>query len=147
MKKPIVIAIIYAIFLFPSFCSFAEGDFSLQANEPLYGTWVNDKMFPAKMVKLPDGIDSDYWPSTSSTPFRSAASKYVAKWTDSDGNAYYNSIDTFTSGDIKGHIVYCLWKVSADGKSMEMNWREFAGEFLKEINHKSNYFIFYRAQE
>lgn len=127
--------------------SVAQDKYVRNANEEIYGTWVNEEMFPAKMVKLTDGSYEDYYPASAGTPFRGGKQEIIRKWTDSDGNVFYETVDTFTFGSIKGIKTYNLWKVSNGRAVMEMNWSEGA-QFPKEIDPKGyNYFIFHRSEK
>jgi hypothetical protein len=64
------------------------GKYVPRANEEFYGTWINEKMDPMKIVISPDGSFGDYNLTTATTPFRGGKWKIFRKWTDSEGSVY-----------------------------------------------------------
>ena len=108
-------------------------------------------MYPSKMVKSSDGF-KDYFPLDESTPFRGGTEEIFKKWTDTDGNIFYQTLNTFTSGPI-GVKTQCLCKVSQSGTVLEMVWRQTGTEidpnkFPAKIDPKSaDYLVFQRSKE
>jgi hypothetical protein len=89
-------------------------------NEVFYGTWVNEKMYPQKMVKRSDGSYDDYATVSDTTPFRGGRYEIFKKWTDSEGNVFYETYDTFSFGI---HLkTQNLWRVSKSGTLLEMTY-------------------------
>jgi hypothetical protein len=128
----------------------AKGKYVPKPNEELYGTWTNEEMSHQKTVNHPDGKFEDYFSVSDTTPFRGGTTEIVKKWTDSEGNVWYNTCDTFTTGSVKGHKVQNLWKISKSGTVAEFVWSEVGqfdpSKFPTTIDPKgNNYFIFNSA--
>ena len=87
---------------------------------------TNEKMFPPKMLESPNGTWEHYFPVSNTKPFHGGKMEIIKKWTDSDRSVYYYTLDTETFGVDKGKVRR-LWKISEDGKVLEMVWRESAG--------------------
>ena len=119
--------------------------FAFSRTEVLYGTWVNGKMDPAKIVLNPDGSFEDFKHASDENPFRTGNQEMINKWTDSEDNVYYETYDTLPYG----MIMHSLWKVSGSGTVLEMVGRAAVVDpkySPREIDPKDpNYFIFYRA--
>jgi hypothetical protein len=137
--------------------AFGQEKYVPKPDEELYGTWVNEEMNPPKTVIGPDGTFADYFPATYNKPFRGGTVEIFKKWTDSEGNVYYDTFDTFTSGmGVQGMKTQSLRKVSKSGTVLEWSWAavsEFGPEkFPSTIDTNSQhdvsgYFIYNRAKE
>jgi hypothetical protein len=112
-------------------------------------------MNPPKIVMDPDGSFANYFPVTYNKPFQGGKSEIFKKWTDSEGNVYYNTFNTFAFGSSYMNKTQNLWKVSKSGTVLEMIWA-IVGEFgpdkfptfdTKIDNMNAGYLIFYRATE
>ncbi len=97
------------------------------AEEPLYGTWVNEQFGtgtgnPQKCVYFADGRELDYMMAADKEPWMENKLKVEDQWRDEDGNYWYKLSWTswyygYSSGEIyKG---YSLVKVSASGSTLE----------------------------
>jgi len=137
---------------------FGQEKYTPKPNEEIYGTWVNDDMMPPKTVSSPDGTFSDYFPASYGKPYEGGKSEIVKTWTDSEGNVYYDTDDTFTfGGTMELTKIQSLKKVSQSGTVLEWNWiavSEFGSEkFPPAIDPTKNqhdvagYFIYHRAKE
>jgi len=123
----------------------AQGLYIPSANEPFYGTWMNEKISPPKTIHYPYGTFEDYKSLSDTTPFRNGKSTFVRKSTDSEGNVYYETNDRMSFGI----VLHSIWKISDSGKVLEMVGRAAGIEqkdFPKEISQKDpHYFIYYRS--
>jgi hypothetical protein len=128
-----------------------------QPKEELYGTWINRNVFPEKTVINPNGTFADYNGASAITPFRGGHLKIFNKWTDREGNVYYQGVIKVTFPIIVSKtlpekmIDENLFKVSNSGEVLEINYQEVKeGDFdpkyfPKTIDPKDNrYLIFYR---
>jgi hypothetical protein len=137
---------------------FGQEKYTPNPNEVINGTWVNDEMMPPKVVVSPDGTIEYYFPASFSKPYQTWKSEIVKKWTDPDGNVYYETYDTLTSGGTMEHTRFqCLKKISKSGTVLEWNWvtvSEFRPEkFPPAIDPTKNsvdvagYLIYERAKQ
>jgi hypothetical protein len=137
---------------------FGQETYTPKPNEEIYGTWVNDEMMPPKVVINPDGSIEYYFPASYSKPYQGWKSEIVKKWTDSEGNVYYETYDTLTFGGTMEHTRFqCLKKVSKSGTVLEWNWvtvSKFGPEKFppaldptKNAVDVSGYLIYSRAKE
>jgi hypothetical protein len=104
---------------------------SAAADEPLFGTWVNEefgtgKGCPQKCMLYPDGRELDYMMTTDEQPWWENKFKIEDRWRDNDGNnwytlswtgGYYGYFDT--SAVSCGSKGYSLVKVGASGTTIE----------------------------
>lgn len=129
----------------------AQDKYVASEDEELYGTWSNDNMFPPKIVISADGTFEEYFPISNTKAFRGGTVEMIKKWTGSDNGVYYYTLDRLTSGPDKGTRTRFLWKVSEDGKVLEMVWRPSGPAFdpsgmPTEIDPKDrNYLVFDRS--
>jgi hypothetical protein len=137
---------------------FGQDTYTPNPNEEIYGTWVNDEMMPQKVVIDPDGSMAYYFPASYSKPYQGWKSEIVKKWTDSEGNIYYQTYDTLTFGGTMEHTRFqCLKRISESGAVLEWNWvtvSKFSPEkFPSAIDPTKNavdvsgYLIFHRATQ
>jgi len=156
MKKPMVLcAFLATALLVIVFSGFGQEKYTPKPNEEIYGTWVNEQINPPKTAKNPDGTFANYFPASFSKPFQGGKSEIFKKWTDSEGNVYYDTFDTFTFGSSMINKAQCLWKVSKSGTVLEQIWvsvSDFAPDkfptFETKIdNMTTGYLIYYRAKE
>ena len=154
-----VILFVSVVILLVAFGVLGFGDerYVPKPNEEVYGVWVNEAANPPKTVNNPDGTFADYFPASYSKPYQGGNSEIVKKWTDSEGNVYFETYNTFTFGaGMVGGKSQCLRKVSKSGTVLESNW-VFVGEFGPDkfppaIDPTMNtqvagYLIYYRAKE
>lgn len=159
MRKPIIVPIGLAVLLAAvPLLAFGQEKSSPKPDEELYGTWVNEQMMPPRVVINPDGSFADYFPASYSKPYQGGKTEIFKKWTDSEGNVYYDTYDTFTfSSTMEQTKLQCLKKVSKSGTVLEWNWvtvSEFGpGKFPSTLDPTKNehdvagYLIYYRAKE
>ena len=90
----------------------------------LYGTWINEEYSKivdqwAKRVYKSDGT-IDKYRNHDDTEISGTDLFAVQKiWSEKDGAIYFNVIETYTDSKTE---VYFLYKLSADGKTLEMNY-------------------------
>lgn len=137
---------------------FGQEKYTPKPNEEINGTWVNDEMMPPKVVINPDGSFAYYFPASYSKPYQGWKSEIVKKWTDSEGNIYYETYDTLIFGGTMEHTKFqCLKKVSKSGAVLEWNWvtvSEFRPEKFpsaldptKSVVDVAGYLIYHRATQ
>jgi len=155
MKKPVIFfASLLILLIALGVPIFGQEKYTPKPNEELYGTWVNDKM-NEKMVMNPDGSFADYYPASYNKPYQGGKSEIFKKWTDSEGNVFYNTYVTIIFGS-PGYKTQDLCKVSKSGTVLEMQWvgvsdfgpEKFPSAFdAKTQSEIMGYFIYYRAKE
>ena len=89
------------------------------ADEILYGTWTNEQMFPPKWVMNPDGTYEQFNATANAAPFESGRFEIWKKWTDSEGNVWYNTACEVTEGTQAGSMFQATWKIDQSGNSAE----------------------------
>jgi hypothetical protein len=70
----------------------------------------------------PDGTFGDYASSSATAPFRKGTAQISKKWTDPDGNVWYQTYDKFTLCPIPGLKTQTLWKINESGTTAEFQW-------------------------
>jgi hypothetical protein len=78
--------ILAALLLLGGYC-FGQ-NYVAKANEELYGTWIMVKGDFPKMINLP-GKREQFFSVDASTPSQELAVEIENKWTDSDGNVFF----------------------------------------------------------
>ncbi len=109
-----------------------------QAEEPLYGIWVNEqfgmgKGSPQKHVISPDGREVDYLMLADKEPWTESRLKIENQWIDPEGNCWYTlSWTSWYYGYPSGHLDkgYALVKISASGSRIE---RVTAGSRIPDV--------------
>ncbi len=156
MRKSVIVPAFLVIFLLMSAVSvFAQEKYVPTPNEEIYGTWINEKMNPPKEMKNPDGSFADYFPITYAKPFMGGTEEIFKRWTDSEGNVYYDTFVTYTFGSPMISRTQNFCKVSKSGTVLEVIWvsvSDFAPDKFPtpetEVNKMtSGYLIYYRAEE
>jgi hypothetical protein len=113
-------------------------------NEPIYGTWVNEKYgvteaySDQKWIYYNWGYIETYQRLSDKNPSHKCTYILVEKWQDADGNLWYKEID-LCPGEERS---YWIDKISDDGKTLEV-WRTYNG-FPNLIPNSNPYRIFYR---
>jgi hypothetical protein len=89
----------------------------------LYGTFTKDSGEFQKMVRAV-GSFKDYALPSDETPAQEATEKIVKAWNDSEGNTWFQTYATFTSGPHKSMTpkLEILSRISRDGKVLELMW-------------------------
>lgn len=94
-----------------------------KSNEELYGTWTNDKTINAfhvqKRVHTADGRVKEYDDLSGSTLLAEGPSRIDRKWTDSDGNVWYEVYERLTAGVYAGYDFQRLFKLSKSATVLE----------------------------
>ena len=94
-----------------------------KSNEELYGTWINDKTINPfhvqKRIHTPDGNVREYNDLSGSTLLAEGPSRIDKKWTDSDGNIWYEAYEKLTSGVYAGNEFQRLFKLSKSATVLE----------------------------
>ncbi len=134
----------------------AQEKYQPKDNEEIYGTWVNDK------GSNPYGIQKEiitvtgwkeYLNVSDSVPVDQGGRWIDSKWTDSEGNIYYKSFGTITTGPYKGYKWKALNKLSKSATFQEsvvvVGYGEFDSmQYPSNVDPKdSSYKTYYRANE
>jgi hypothetical protein len=138
-----------AVLLLLSGIGFTQGNYVPNANEEIYGTWINPKMQMQKNVSFVGG-SKDYFLADGTEPFIESNAKLANKWTDAEGNVWYQRYGTIVTGAYKGTKWQSLEKISQSGLIREWVSKAvttFAAEnYPKTIDPKDHdYRIYYRA--
>ena len=113
-------------------------------NEPIYGTWVNEKYGVTeayedqKWIFYEWGYAEAYHRLSDKNPSSKGTYILVEKWQDADGNLWYKEIDLLPGGQ----RFYSIDKISDDGKKLE-SWLTYNG-FPDLIPNSNPYRIYYR---
>ena len=126
-----------------------------KSNEELYGTWTNDKTINAfnvqKRVHTADGDVKEYDDLSGSTLLAEGPSRIDRKWTDSDGNIWYEVYERLTAGVYAGYDFQRLFKLSKSATVLEYAQNHgYVGpkNYPTKIDpSSSDYKIFYRAAQ
>ena len=117
-------------------------------HEELYGTWTNEKMFPPKWVMRSDGIYEQCNSIAKTVPFERGEFEIWKKWTDSEGNIWYDAACTVVSGVHPGFMFQATWKISESGNVAEWVRRHVSrfdqSYFVSTIDSKDLSYRFYR---
>ena len=105
----------------------AQDQYVPKENEELYGTWIRVKGDFPKMINLP-GKREQFFPADASSPIQELTVEIENKWTDSDGNVFFQDFCTVTKGSYKGYTFQELDKISGSGRKWELVWG-FVGHF------------------
>jgi hypothetical protein len=130
----------------------ATGKYVPKANEELYGTWTNNSTFPQRVVINP-GEYRHYGLISDPNPEEEGTEHIDTKWTDSEGNIWYRTFGTVTTGAWKGHNFQALTKLSKSGTVLESEAYSFLGDFSPsyyptKINPQGMlYGLYYRAEK
>ena len=124
-------------------------------NEELYGTWINDKTINAfhvqKRVHTADGDVKEYDDLSGSTLLAEGPSRIDRKWTDSDGNIWYEVYERLTGGVYAGNDFQRLFKLSKSATVLEyvQNYGYVGpNNYPTKIDPgRGDYKIFYRAAQ
>ncbi len=106
-----------------------EGKYTPKPSEELYGTWTNEGMPQQKCVITAKGFKTYTSPSDSDT-FVEGTMQIVSKSTDSEGNIWYKSFETYSSGlhAFKGQKRQTLYRLSKSETVLEYQ-SGYVGEF------------------
>ena len=139
--------------------AWAQGKYAPKPDEDLYGTWINEQypkndiFHPQKVVNAADRYEV-YLGIADSVSSESAKVEIDAKWTDSEGNAWYKTFATITAGIFKGNRWQAINKLSKSGTVWERQLNPIYTEdfspnkYPTTIDPKDsgNYRILYRAE-
>ena len=123
-------------------------------NEELHGTWVSDQPMGVgrgtqKIVTSSSGSEY-YYKISDPSPMGESTESIVSRWTDSDGNVWYKTLDTGTYGTLNGMMWQSLSRLSKSATVWEYEWA-LVGEldlnsFPAGIDAKDDtYSIYHRA--
>jgi hypothetical protein len=93
---------------------------ALESRDPFYGTFANEEMSPQKWVTFPGGFKS-YVLMSDTLPADEGTERIVARWTDSDGNLWYQ-----TQATIGKRKLLTLVRISTPGTVREFTANEVA---------------------
>jgi hypothetical protein len=148
-KKILRIAILLLAVVFVAGC--APGKYVPKANEELYGTWTNEKGVEVEKKISNSPADFKMYLTVSDTdPSVGGTAEILSKSKDSDGNIWYKTFGTFTSGSGSGTKYQCLWKISGSGTVMECVLQTVVDfdpkNYPSSIDKSADYYrIFFRA--
>lgn len=92
------------------------------ADDVFYGTWTNEHMLIQKLVSLP-GAFKNYLRISDADPLYEGEQEIVERWTDSEGNIWYKTCGTVTTGALKGFKFQQLLRFDKSGDVRENTWR------------------------
>jgi len=98
------------------------------ANEEIYGTWINTNITHTNTQKIIVSADGarHYALLSDSAPYDGATLVIDSKWTDSEGNTWYKTHGTITSGNWKGYSFVELDRLNVTSRIWEaqFTWLE-----------------------
>ncbi len=95
-----------------------KGNYVAKPNEELYGTWTNESMTVQKETISATGYKAFSHISDSDSNAE-ATTQITNKWKDSEGNIWYKTLGTGTSGEWDGYKWQTLQKLSKSGTMRE----------------------------
>jgi hypothetical protein len=140
--------LLLSVLVFPTSYAKDKEFFKPSNDDEIFGTWVNtgysgEQTWHQKIVYYPWGHVELYMRIENKNPVWPGTSNLVDKWTDAEGNIWYR--DFFRDQYGGGLALYQLYKISDNGKILEMIWRQ--REFPAEAEMDSSgatYRVFYR---
>jgi len=136
----------------------AEEKYMPKEDEELYGTWTNeqgvkDYYHPPKSVVNTDGY-KNFVNVSDSVPFEEGTRQIDSKWIDSEGDIWYKTFGTVTTGVYKGYKYQALVKISKSRTVSEFVFRSIGflefdpNDYPTKIDpNDPTYTIQYRAKE
>jgi hypothetical protein len=117
-RTKIFLVIIFSM-LVPVLFACHSQKYSAKPDEELYGTWINPKFTPQKVINSADGF-MDYILGSDTKPFEQGTEQIESKWADKDGVIWYKAVGTYTiGGEHPGLKFQQLIKISGSGKVLE----------------------------
>jgi hypothetical protein len=144
MRIKILWMLLFSIAL-ATLCFGQQQPYVAQKNEEIYGTWIGiSKQTPVQKVVInQDGIFY-YYNIPDKTPMSAGKLTLTAKWTDAEGNIWYKTFTTYTSGTLNGYNLEQLYKLSKAGSVMEYDGSivdDFSSDsFPTELNIKGAWY-------
>jgi hypothetical protein len=141
-------ALLLSVLVFPTSYAKDKEFFKPSDDEEIFGTWVNtgysgEQSWPQKVVYYPWGYVVLFMKMEHKNPVSPGTSTLVDKRTDAEGNIWYS--DFYRDRYGRGVALYQLYKISDNGKILEMIYRQ--REFPAEAEMDSSgttYRVFYR---
>jgi hypothetical protein len=90
-----------------------------KAYEECYGTWINEKGFPQKVVIFAGGWGNYVRIADTVATYNEGPEEIEAKWIDSEGNVWYKFFGTITAGQGAGEKFQTLARISKSGTVYE----------------------------
>jgi hypothetical protein len=124
----------------------------MNANKGLfYGTFTNEKAaVKQKMVRSP-GVLKYYMLVSDNEPFQQGTEQIISNSVDSDGNNWYKTFGTMTSGPYKGIKFQSLQKLNKAGTILELVYTPVvaldAKSFPKNLSPTDGVYEFYNRAE
>lgn len=113
MKKLVFLSLVVVVLFVLGGCGQAK--YVPTKDEVYYGIWTNKEMKFPRLIHYSDGTFEDYSSVSGVILIDGGTSEIFKKWTDSEGNVWYNCYDIFTKGNIRGMKAQTLWKISKSG--------------------------------
>ena len=122
MKTGTILLVSTALLLLVSFAASAQDRYVPTANEEFYGAWMcrenPDYNHPEKSVITADGYKS-FLHTSDVIPQEEGTMVIDSKWTDADGDIWYEILGTVTTGQWKGYNFQALEMLSNSGNVKE----------------------------
>jgi hypothetical protein len=129
-----------------------QGKYIPKATEEMYGTWINKHGAPTKSVSFAGGFKNYVVVAGADRIFNEGTEEIESKWKDAEGNLWYKSYGTITSGTWAGMKFQTLLRISKSGTV-----REWVNSLVIDFDPKSyppkidsedpDYKIFTRASD
>ena len=131
----------------------SQEKFVVRADDMYFGTWTNESLDIQKSVNFLGGY-KDYAKISDEKATAEGTEQIAKKWTDSDGNVWYHTFGTVTSGFNAGFRFQNLMKFSKSGTVREQMWAQAVGNFddsgyptKLDPTDTEHYTIRYRSEE
>jgi hypothetical protein len=146
VKKRIVVVFALVLILLGG-C--APGKYIPKASEECYGTWINEKGYPQKVVLFAGGFKQYVNIADTVATYSEGTNEMENKWQDAEGNIWYRFLVTDLPG---GEKFQALGRVSNSGKVYERVYAQVAEfnpkNYPTRIDPKSyTYSIWFRSAD
>lgn len=130
---------------------FSQNSYVAKVDEEIYGTWTNATMQMQKNISYMGG-SKDFFLADGTEPFVESKAELANKWTDADGNVWYQRYGTIVAGAYQGTKWQSLERISKSGSVREWVSKvvaSFAPEnYPQAIDPKDrDYRIYYRSED
>ena len=143
--KPIrLLVLVASLSLFPLSGALAQEKYIPGTDEELYGTWIDPTATsgPYKWVIAPNGVQLEYWRNYD-PPYEEVRYTVEKKWTDDEGNVYYQvtsryAFQPWTEARVRKTWLI-LYMIDPSGKTLRSVWstRAMPSDFKSGIQPKT----------
>jgi hypothetical protein len=125
----------------------APGKYIPKPNEELYGTWINEKAVPQRVVIFAGGFKQYYQIADTVPTYSEGTLEIENKWQDAQGNIWYKSLATDLPGGEKFQTLVKISKSATVYERVYAEVFEFSPKnYPTRIDPKSGtYDIFFRS--